>query len=791
MTLRLLLEKPFKTTSSPGSTTAAAGPSSSSSSSEVLSITTTGAGNSRCRSAGSANGGGGGGGGGSGGAAATMRSLQLQLNDFLYDVKFSDLSKFLNASGRYQCPRRNCDKNYKDASSLQRHISGDNGGSTMSITLGDTDMISSSDSNVVPTALITHATPVVLNDCLLESKNIVVTKKDNNYILFTADSDPLAETARSTAGSLVLPMRGATLVATGGGDFGDGSGGGITTTATGANTTTTTVIDTMRLEDLLKKEKIIKQTELHPDGTTATTYIFDECDILPLKTTTTTTSTMLKGGVPALAPASTTAVVGKRFTSASAGSPNSVSGGSAIVTNASGTPTTISIMKMDAGPNGGSASELMCSSPVRLATAGTGSITVPGKKLLPTTQSKPFGHPRIKYSRLKNPYNSNTVAVSSSPSSTVTLPILTIPTVTPSSGAVLQEVRLPQPPTTTATVAVSERQLLNFSLSRKLGSGQPHPQQQHVTITSAGGPAGLTAISAIQQIPIAAALGSGTRSGSVTRYAAVNEYETSGSNTSQSADFPPGMIDDLDYSVIEDIDLSDEVQTNFSNVVAAAAAAAEGATNLTSTHHQQQEQQQQQQQQHHHHQQQQQQQQQQQHTVTLVAASKSSSSEMDNNGSQSDEDDEEGDMMDDSEMQDDDDQLSAKGGKGRKSDGGGGGSKLLNAAVGDSKYALLANTQIMKSFEYTVNDSSLVSDTDDGEVRQYVCRHCGKRYRWKSTLRRHENVECGGKEASHQCPYCSYKAKQRGNLGVHIRKHHADMPQLESRRKSNKSRDSM
>uniref|UniRef100_A0AAG5D4C4 BTB domain-containing protein n=1 Tax=Anopheles atroparvus TaxID=41427 RepID=A0AAG5D4C4_ANOAO len=124
----LLLEKPFKTTSSPGSTTAAAGPSSSSSSSEVLSITTTGAGNSRCRSAGSANGGGGGGGGGSGGAAATMRSLQLQLNDFLYDVKFSDLSKFLNASGRYQCPRRNCDKNYKDASSLQRHIRYECGG---------------------------------------------------------------------------------------------------------------------------------------------------------------------------------------------------------------------------------------------------------------------------------------------------------------------------------------------------------------------------------------------------------------------------------------------------------------------------------------------------------------------------------------------------------------------------------------------------------------------------------------------------------------------------------------
>lgn len=73
-------------------------------------------------------------------------------------------------------------------------------------------------------------------------------------------------------------------------------------------------------------------------------------------------------------------------------------------------------------------------------------------------------------------------------------------------------------------------------------------------------------------------------------------------------------------------------------------------------------------------------------------------------------------------------------------------------------------------------------ETKCGE-KLYPCRHCGRKYRWKSTLRRHENDECGGKEPAYQCPYCSYKAKQRGNLGVHVRKHHSDKPKLESCRK--------
>lgn len=72
---------------------------------------------------------------------------------------------------------------------------------------------------------------------------------------------------------------------------------------------------------------------------------------------------------------------------------------------------------------------------------------------------------------------------------------------------------------------------------------------------------------------------------------------------------------------------------------------------------------------------------------------------------------------------------------------------------------------------------------DDKKIKRFACRHCGKMYGWKSTLSRHENEECGGKGPSHKCPYCEYKAKQRGNLGVHVRKHHPGMPELESLRK--------
>lgn len=101
----------------------------------------------------------------------------------------------------------------------------------------------------------------------------------------------------------------------------------------------------------------------------------------------------------------------------------------------------------------------------------------------------------------------------------------------------------------------------------------------------------------------------------------------------------------------------------------------------------------------------------------------------------------------------------------------------------DAKPKSISKDRPLLRFQKHKNHSRSGDDDSSTSSGVFKCRHCGKRYRWKSTLRRHENDECGNKEPAHECPYCPYKAKQRGNLGVHVRKHHADKPELESKRK--------
>ncbi|OAD57291.1 Longitudinals lacking protein, isoform G [Eufriesea mexicana] len=74
--------------------------------------------------------------------------------------------------------------------------------------------------------------------------------------------------------------------------------------------------------------------------------------------------------------------------------------------------------------------------------------------------------------------------------------------------------------------------------------------------------------------------------------------------------------------------------------------------------------------------------------------------------------------------------------------------------------------------EVVFPDSVVYMGVPHEQQRKFRCRFCGKGYRWKSTMRRHEMVECGGKPPAFQCPECPYKARQRGNLTVHYKRHH-------------------
>lgn len=53
------------------------------------------------------------------------------------------------------------------------------------------------------------------------------------------------------------------------------------------------------------------------------------------------------------------------------------------------------------------------------------------------------------------------------------------------------------------------------------------------------------------------------------------------------------------------------------------------------------------------------------------------------------------------------------------------------------------------------------------------CSRCGRRYKLKSSLRNHIKWECG-KEPQFQCPFCSYRAKQKMHVVRHVERMHKE-----------------
>jgi len=61
---------------------------------------------------------------------------------------------------------------------------------------------------------------------------------------------------------------------------------------------------------------------------------------------------------------------------------------------------------------------------------------------------------------------------------------------------------------------------------------------------------------------------------------------------------------------------------------------------------------------------------------------------------------------------------------------------------------------------------------------QFACARCGRSYRRKDSLQRHEHWECG-KEPQFKCPYCPQRCKRKAHWQRHIRRQHQDKVDME------------
>lgn len=61
---------------------------------------------------------------------------------------------------------------------------------------------------------------------------------------------------------------------------------------------------------------------------------------------------------------------------------------------------------------------------------------------------------------------------------------------------------------------------------------------------------------------------------------------------------------------------------------------------------------------------------------------------------------------------------------------------------------------------------------------RFVCAKCGRSYRRKDSLQRHEHWECG-KEPQFLCPYCPQRCKRKAHWQRHIRRQHQDKVDVE------------
>lgn len=72
-----------------------------------------------------------------------------------------------------------------------------------------------------------------------------------------------------------------------------------------------------------------------------------------------------------------------------------------------------------------------------------------------------------------------------------------------------------------------------------------------------------------------------------------------------------------------------------------------------------------------------------------------------------------------------------------------------------------------KGCEVRIQQQIGAAHAEHAQEDVFNCRRCGKHYIYRSSLVRHQKLECG-KEPQFQCPYCPKKSKLKSNLKQHI-----------------------
>lgn len=95
------------------------------------------------------------------------------------------------------------------------------------------------------------------------------------------------------------------------------------------------------------------------------------------------------------------------------------------------------------------------------------------------------------------------------------------------------------------------------------------------------------------------------------------------------------------------------------------------------------------------------------------------------------------------------------------------GEEFLNLTVQEKTVMPFAELKIPKAWTYANNP-----------LGRFACARCGRSYRRKDSLQRHEHWECG-KEPQFKCPYCPQRCKRKAHWQRHIRRQHQDKVDVE------------